>query len=139
MAVSKAQQAAQNKWIAKAYDRINLTVEKGKRDIIKAHAALKDGGSVNAFINRAIDEAMERDCDRTPLVGSQKGTEAPIRVRAVSLPSEALDAAQRASKAVGEAVSDFIARAIETQAQQDETSLHTGINPAAGEKMEGEA
>lgn len=61
LAVSKAQQAAQNKWIAKAYDRINLTVEKGKRDIIKAHAALKDGGSVNAFINRAIDETMERD------------------------------------------------------------------------------
>ena len=61
MAVSKAQQAATNKWIAKAYDRINLTVDKGKRDLIKSHAALKDGGSVNAFINRAIDETMERD------------------------------------------------------------------------------
>ena len=61
MAVSKAQQNATNKWISKAYDRINLTVEKGKRDIIKAHASVKDGGSVNAFINRAIDETMERD------------------------------------------------------------------------------
>ena len=61
MAVSKAQQTATNKWIAKTYDRINLTVEKGKRDLIKAHAAQRDGGSVNAFINRAIDETMERD------------------------------------------------------------------------------
>ena len=65
MAVSKAQQVATNKWIAKAYDRINLTVEKGKREVIKAHAAQKDGGSVNAFINRAIDETMERDVQAT--------------------------------------------------------------------------
>ena len=61
MPVSKAQQKAVNKYMAANYDRINLTVEKGKREVIKAHAAQKDGGSVNAFINRAIDEAMERD------------------------------------------------------------------------------
>ena len=61
MPVSKAQQKAVNKYMAANYDRINLTVEKGKRDLIKAHATLKDGGSVNAFINRAINETMERD------------------------------------------------------------------------------
>ena len=61
MPATKAHIKATNKWMAKAYDRINLTVEKGKRDIIKAHAAQNDGGSVNAFINRAIDETMERD------------------------------------------------------------------------------
>lgn len=49
-----------NSWIAEKLDRINLTVPKGKKDIIKAHAE-KKGESVNAFINRAIDEAMERD------------------------------------------------------------------------------
>jgi len=58
---SKAQQKAVNKYMAANYDRINLTVEKGKRNIIKAHAAQTDGGSVNAFINRAIDETMARD------------------------------------------------------------------------------
>ena len=31
MTVSKAQMKAQNSWIAKAYDRINLTVPKGKK------------------------------------------------------------------------------------------------------------
>ena len=60
MATTKAQTRAQNKYIAKAYDRINLTVEKGKKEIIKAHAESK-GESVNGFINRAIDEAMERE------------------------------------------------------------------------------
>ena len=60
MTVSKAQQKAQNKWISKTYDRINLTVPKGKKDIIQAHAEAHSE-SVNGFINRAIDEAIERD------------------------------------------------------------------------------
>ena len=42
------------------YDRINLTVPKGKKDTIKAHAE-SHGQSVNSFINEAIDEKMERD------------------------------------------------------------------------------
>lgn len=50
----------QNKWISEKLDRINLTVTKGKKDIIKAHAAGK-GESVNSFINRAIDETIARD------------------------------------------------------------------------------
>lgn len=58
--VSKAQQKATNKWIAKAYDRINLTVPKGDKDTIKAHAD-STGESVNAFIFRAIKQAMAAD------------------------------------------------------------------------------
>lgn len=49
-----------NRYIAKAYDRINLTVPKGKKETIKAHAE-SHGQSVNSFINEAIDEKMERD------------------------------------------------------------------------------
>lgn len=58
--MGKASTRAQNKYILKAYDRINLTVEKGKKDAIKAHAESK-GESVNGFINRAITETMERE------------------------------------------------------------------------------
>ena len=58
--MGKASTKAQNKYIAKAYDRINLTMPKGKKDVVQDHAA-QNGESVNAFINRAIDEAMERD------------------------------------------------------------------------------
>lgn len=55
-----ARTRANNKWNAKAYDRINLTVPKGKKEVIQSHAESK-GESTNAFINRAIDEAMERE------------------------------------------------------------------------------
>lgn len=56
----KTSAKSKNTWIAKTYDRINLTVAKGKKDAIQAHADSK-GESVNGFINRAIDETMERD------------------------------------------------------------------------------
>ena len=49
-----------NKWHKENCDRINLTVTKGKKADIKAHADLQKE-SVNGFINRAIDETMERD------------------------------------------------------------------------------
>lgn len=49
-----------NQFIKQAYDRINLTVPKGQKDIIQAHAQAQ-GESVNGFIGRAISEAMERD------------------------------------------------------------------------------
>ena len=57
---SKAQQEAVNKYMKSNYDRVNLVMPKGKKDIIQAHAA-QQGESVNAYINRAIDEAMQRD------------------------------------------------------------------------------
>lgn len=49
-----------NRYMAKAYDRISLIVPKGKKDIVKTHAEAHSE-SVNGFINRAIDEAIERD------------------------------------------------------------------------------
>lgn len=55
---------AVNKYAAKAYDRVSLFVKKGRKDIIKEHAARFDNGSVNAFINRAIDEQMRRDTEK---------------------------------------------------------------------------
>ena len=60
MAVSKAQQKAVNKYMSANYDRVNLTMPKGQKDTIKAHAE-KKGESVNSFINRAINETMERE------------------------------------------------------------------------------
>lgn len=60
MAVSKANQRAVNKYVKNNYDRINVTFPKGERDIIKAHSDSR-GESVNAFITRAVREAMERE------------------------------------------------------------------------------
>jgi predicted HicB family RNase H-like nuclease len=60
MTVSKAQQKATNKYISKAYDRINLTIPKGQKQILQAQASAV-GLSVNAYINAAIKEKIERD------------------------------------------------------------------------------
>lgn len=60
MTVSKAQQRAVNKYMKENYDRVNLTLPRGMKDTIKAHAE-SQGESLNAFINRAIAQTMERD------------------------------------------------------------------------------
>jgi len=60
MAVSKAQQRATAKYVKSVYDRIEAKVPKGKKELIQAHAEGR-GESVNSFINRAIDETIERD------------------------------------------------------------------------------
>ena len=44
----------------KAYDKIYITVPKGQKDVIKAHADTK-GESVNSFIQRAITETITRE------------------------------------------------------------------------------
>lgn len=60
MPVSKAQQKAVSKYMKENYDEIKVRVDKGQKDIIKAHAERR-GESVNGFIGRAISETMERD------------------------------------------------------------------------------
>lgn len=59
--MGKAATKAKNKYNAANYDRISLNVIKGSKDIIKQHADMFDNGSINAFINRAIEETMARD------------------------------------------------------------------------------
>ena len=60
MPVSKAQQKAVTKYMRENYDEIKVRSPKGAKDRIRAHAESR-GESVNAFINRAIEETMERD------------------------------------------------------------------------------
>ena len=56
----KAQKTAyQNKYIGANYDRINLTVPKGRKEYI-FFAAKQSGESVNAFINRLINAELDR-------------------------------------------------------------------------------
>ena len=160
MAVSKSQQKAVHKYVKANYDRMELTVPKGRKEIIKAHAEAHSE-SVNGFINRAIDQAMEQDNSGAAAPESvqqvtvtapagrvvyrvpagvtseivQQGLEEPPGAGVVSLPSEAVEVAQRAAEAAGEALPDFVARAVETQAKRDQSSLRLGINPATGDKL----
>jgi predicted HicB family RNase H-like nuclease len=58
---SDANRRAVAKYKKENYDQIQLRVAKGQKEVIKAHADKHDGGSVNAFINRAITNQMEQD------------------------------------------------------------------------------
>ena len=60
IALSEARKRANEKYNAKAYDQVKILVKKGEREHLKAHAE-KQGESLNRFINRAIDETIERD------------------------------------------------------------------------------
>lgn len=58
MPVSKAQKAATAKYEAKVYDKVLLRLPKGKKAEIELYAKPR-GESLNGFIGRAIDEAIE--------------------------------------------------------------------------------
>lgn len=115
MAVSKAQQKAVNKYMAANYDRINLTVPKGKKDTIQAHAETQ-GESVNGFINRAIDRQISQDRDRGP----REAQQGPSVGGGISLHPEVLQTAKKAAQKAGETVSQFVERAVDVQAKRDE-------------------
>ncbi len=60
--MATAKSKAVRKYNAKTYDRIELVVPKGDKDKIKA-AAERAGESVNAFINTAIQERMQKSTE----------------------------------------------------------------------------
>ena len=55
--MSKAQTAANKRYNLKAYDRIEITVPKGNREIIAQAAA---AAGVNAFIKEAIEAQIAK-------------------------------------------------------------------------------
>ena len=58
--VSEARKRANEKYTKANYDEIKVRVPKGKKKIIQQYA-MNVGESTTSFINRAIDERMERD------------------------------------------------------------------------------
>ena len=72
--MTEARRKSIKKFIEVAYDRIEMKLPRGKKDIIKKHAEQyqleigeigKEGyipkGSMTGFISRAIDETIEHD------------------------------------------------------------------------------
>lgn len=57
--VSPAQRKATDKYLEK-FDEMRVRAPKGQKAVIQAHCVTR-GESLNAFINRAINETMERD------------------------------------------------------------------------------
>ena len=57
--LTEAKKESNKRYNNKTYDIISFRVKKGKKDYIKDFI-LHTGESQNAFINRAIDECIER-------------------------------------------------------------------------------
>lgn len=55
-----SQKEATARYNKKAYDRINVIVKKGQRQIIKDYAAAQ-GKSLNRFILDAVEEQMKKE------------------------------------------------------------------------------
>lgn len=58
--MGKTSSKVKDRYNAKAYDEIKVRVSKGDKEKVRAHAESR-GESLNGFINRAINEAIERD------------------------------------------------------------------------------
>ncbi len=62
MGYTEAQRQATARYNKKAYDRIEIFVRKGRKQVIREFAQ-KQGLSTNKFINQAIDRAMKEKGD----------------------------------------------------------------------------
>ena len=71
----KTSAKAKNDWIAKAYDRINLTVPKGYKALLQEAAKEQHGGKVNSLLNALITAELERQ-KLIPSEAAQRPTEA---------------------------------------------------------------
>lgn len=90
---TEAVKQSNKKWDAANLDRISIALPKGKKDDVKA-AAVAVGESMNQYIINAVEQRMERDAPTRP----QEAAGAALGVGAVSLPSEAVKTAQRATE-----------------------------------------
>lgn len=58
--MGKTSAAVKNKYAAKAYDRLQIIVKKGKKSELQA-VAEKKGDSLNAYIKKAVREQYKKD------------------------------------------------------------------------------
>ena len=106
---TEALKKAQQKYMEK-FSVARVRMERNRYEQVQAHADIC-GESVNAFINRAIDNQITQD----GVSGPQEAVGAVQGAGVVSLPSETVKTAQEAAQASGETPSQFISRAVDAQ------------------------
>lgn len=103
----KASAVSKNKWNAKTYDRVALMVPKGHKAELQEHAAGR-GESLNGFINRAINDTVERD-NRQKSAG-----------KSIHIGSDAWEAIKNAANSRGEKPSEYVIRVISEALERDQ-------------------
>ena len=120
MAPRESQKRASLKWDKENMTVLSCKIRKEQAAAFKAHCE-NQGSTSNTVLKDFV----------LGCIGEQEPGEAPGGV----LPPATLAAAQAAAAATGEAVPQFLARAVDAQAQRDKSSLASGINPATGDKI----
>lgn len=62
---TESQKRAANKYLHETVEDVRIRVPKGQKEVIKQHAEAM-GESMNAFVIRAINEAMAREASARP-------------------------------------------------------------------------
>ena len=125
MAPSEAQKRASNKYNLEHMSTLGCKVRKAQAVAFKAYCQ-NQGNTSNTVLKDFV-----LGCIGEQETVPQAGESAP----GVPLSPEALKTAQEAAESTGETVPQFVGRAVQTQAQQDKTSLSLGIDPATGGKI----
>lgn len=130
MAPTEAQKKASAKYQRENIASLACRVKKAQAESFKAYCAGQGKTSNSVLRDYVLDCIGESDCPHS-------ATERPQEGGGLQLSPEAEKAAQEAAQAAGEAVPQFIERAVVTQAKRDKQSWRLGINPATGEKAGG--
>ena len=120
MALRESQKRASLKWGKENMTVLSCKIRKEQAIAFKAHCE-SQGSTSNTVLKDFV----------LGCIGEQEPGAVPVGV----LPPATLAAAQAAAEAMGEAVPQFLARAVDAQAQRDKSSLASGINPATGDKI----
>lgn len=126
MAVSEAKKKANAKWDSENMATLACKVKRMQAAAFKSYCAERGLTSNTALKDYVLGCIGERE---SPQEATGGPTAAPAGGGGILSP-DTLKAAQSAAEATGEGVPQFIARAVETQAQRDKSSLSLGFNPA---------
>lgn len=122
--VQESQKRAARKWDSENMSTLGCKVKKEHAETFKAYCA-GQGKTSNAVLRDYV-----LDCIGEP----DSAQERPQAGGGLQLSPDTIKAAQEAAQAAGEAVPQFIERAVATQVERDKRSWKMGINPATGEK-----
>lgn len=125
MAPSESQKRASLKWDKENMVVLSCKMKRPQAEAFKAHCEAQGKTSNTVLKDYVLGCIGEGE-------GPQEAPGGPTAAPAGGggiLSPDTLKAAQRAAEATGEGVPQFIARAVETQAQRDKASLTLGLNP----------
>lgn len=131
LAPSESQKRASLKWDKENMIVLGCKVKRSQAAAFKAQCEAQGKKS-----NAVLKDYVLSYIGESPQDGAEASTRPPQAAEG-NITSEALKAAQGAAEATGEAIPQFVERAVVTQVDRDRRSLTMGINPATGEKMDG--